>query len=84
MVNISNLQDNYFGMSVVSMPNFMTFPRYNFIFIPSYKANPKTKNHKKNNIRCALLAPLHLESHFVHTIPCNDFLYFSNDLLKSS
>ena len=29
MVNISNLKDNLFGMSVVSMPNSMKFPTVN-------------------------------------------------------
>ena len=47
MLNISNLQDNKFGMSVVSMPNHMIFQWFNIIFVSSYKATPKTKNHKK-------------------------------------
>ena len=37
----------------------------------SYKSTPKTKNHK-NNMWCALLAPLCFETHFVHTIPWHD------------
>ena len=37
----------------------------------SYKATPKTENHK-HKIRCALLARLHLDTHFVYTIPWND------------
>ena len=45
------------------------FQRYNIIFVSSYKATPKTKH--KNNMWWALLAPLHLETHFVHTIPWN-------------
>ena len=45
--------------------------RYNIVFVPSYKATPKTKNHK-NNMWFVFLAPLFLETHFVHTIPWND------------
>ena len=45
MENISNLQDNLFGMSVISMPKFHDLS-YNIIFVSSYKATPKTENHK--------------------------------------
>ena len=55
-------------MSVVIMHNFM---RYNIIVLSSYKGSPKTKNHK-SSMWCALLAPLHLKTHLVHTIPWND------------
>ena len=56
---------------MVSRPNYVTFPmvKHHFCFV--IKATPKTKNHK-NSMGCALLAPLHLETHFVHTIPWND------------
>ena len=49
------------------------------MFVSSYKATPKTKNHKKN-MWCALVALVCFETHFVHTIPWNDVPF----LLKCS